>query len=99
MFATFAIAAAIVGVFAGVFAGRDGTRFSIGLAYAFTLVAAITTVILVSTALFVGDSFFLRISSAAFLFGAIVLAFAAIMVVGYSAAFAVARHLKSRRAA
>ena len=99
MFAAFAMAAALVGVFAGVFAGRDGTRFFVGLAYAFALVAATATVILVSTALFLGDSFVLRISSAAFLFGAVVLLFAAIMFVGYSAAFAIARRHKSHRAA
>ena len=99
MFATFAIAAAIVGLFAGVFAGKDGTRFIVGLAYAFALVAATAVVILVSTALFLGESFSLRISSAAFLFGAIVLPFAGITFVGYSAAFAVARRLNSRRAA
>lgn len=98
MFVTFAIAAGIAGAFAGVFAGRDGTRFFVGLGYAFALVAAAAIVILVSTALLLGDSFVLPISSAAFLFGAIVLPFAAIMLVGYSAAFAVARRLKSRRA-
>src|SRR5882724_6047212 len=56
MFATFATAAAIVGIFAGVFAGRDGTRFFVGLAYALGLVVATVTVILTSTALFAGDS-------------------------------------------
>ena len=99
MFATFATAAAIVGVFAGVFAGTDGTRFFVGLAYALGLVVATVTVILTSTALFAGDSFILRFSSAAVLFAAVVLLFAAIVFVSYSAAFAIARHLKSRRAA
>ena len=99
MFATFATAAAIVGMFAGFFAGRDGTRFFVGLAYAFALVVATIAVILTSTALLVGDVFILHFSSAAVLFGAIVLLFGAIVFVGYGAAFAVARHLRSRHAA
>jgi len=96
MFATFATAAAIVGMFAGVFAGRDGTRFFVGLAYACALVVTAIAVILASTALFLGDSFILHFSSAALLLGATVLLFGAIVFAAYSAAFAVARHLKLR---
>ena len=99
MLATFSLAAALVGLFAGVLACKDGARFSVGLAYACALVVAIATVVLVSTALFAGDAFILRVSTAASIFVAIVLPFVAIMFVAYSAGFAIARRLKSRRAA
>ncbi len=81
----------LVGILCGAFAGADGTRPFVGLAYGLLLIVAGVLLLVVSTAIFTG----------AFILPGVILptlVCAAVMFVAYFLTFVVARRIRTRTA-
>ncbi len=89
MSAAAVIASVVIGIFCGVFAGRDGTRFLAGLAYAISFLAAILLLVFGAIALMSGEFLIGPFLLAVSLLGTVVLA-------AFAIAFAVVRRFTSR---